>query len=45
MDHRLNGTSYKNRITKLPQAEVNAGVFKWREGESRYNSGESSMQV
>ena len=33
----LNGTSYKNRITKLPQAEVNAGVFKWREGESRYN--------
>ncbi|WP_302026782.1 SusC/RagA family TonB-linked outer membrane protein [Parabacteroides johnsonii] len=33
----LNGTSYKNRITKLPQNEINAGVFKWREGESRYN--------
>lgn len=33
----LNGTSYKNRITKLPQAEINSGVFKWREGESRYN--------
>lgn len=33
----LNGTSYKNRITKLPQKEINSGVFKWREGESRYN--------
>ena len=33
----LNGTSYKNRITKLPQPEINSGVFKWREGESRYN--------
>lgn len=33
----LNGTSYKNRITKLPQDEINSGVFKWREGESRYN--------
>lgn len=33
----LNGTSYKNRITKLPQEEINSGVFKWREGESRYN--------
>lgn len=33
----LNGTSYKNRITKLPQKEMNAGYFKWRENESRYN--------
>ncbi|WP_293670797.1 TonB-dependent receptor [uncultured Parabacteroides sp.] len=33
----LNGTSYKNRITKLPQKEINSGYFKWREGESRYN--------
>ncbi len=33
----LNGTSYKNKITKLPQKEINAGVFKWREGESRFN--------
>lgn len=33
----LNGTSYKNKITKLPQDEMNAGYFKWREGESRYN--------
>lgn len=33
----LNGTSYKNKITKLPQEEINSGVFKWREGESRYN--------
>lgn len=33
----LNGTSYKNRITKLPQEEMNSGYFKWREGESRYN--------
>lgn len=33
----LNGTSYKNRITKLPQKEMNSGYFKWREGESRYN--------
>lgn len=33
----LNGTHYKNTITKLPQKEINSGVFKWREGESRYN--------
>ena len=33
----LNGTSYKNTITKLPQKEMNSGYFKWREGESRYN--------
>jgi len=33
----LNGTTYKNKITKLPQKEINDGVFKWREGESRYN--------
>ncbi len=33
----LNGTSYKNKITKLPQEEMNAGYFKWREGESRFN--------
>ena len=33
----LNGTHYKNTITKLPQEEINSGVFKWREGESRYN--------
>ena len=33
----LNGSHYKNRITKLPQDEINSGYFKWREGESRYN--------
>jgi TonB-linked SusC/RagA family outer membrane protein len=33
----LNGTHYKNRITNLPQDEINSGYFKWREGESRYN--------
>lgn len=33
----LNGTSYKNKITKLPQEEMNSGYFKWREGESRFN--------
>lgn len=33
----LNGTSYNNKITKLPQKEMNSGYFKWREGESRYN--------
>ena len=33
----LNGTHYQNRITKLPQEEMNSGYFKWREGESRYN--------
>ncbi len=33
----LNATHYKNEITNLPQDEINAGVFKWREGESRYN--------
>ena len=33
----LNGTTYKNTITSLPQKEMNSGLFKWREGESRYN--------
>ncbi|MCQ2134708.1 MAG: TonB-dependent receptor [Bacteroidales bacterium] len=33
----LNATHYENVITHLPQAEMNSGVFKWREGESRYN--------
>lgn len=33
----FNATHYKNVITKLPKAEMNAGVFKWREGKSRYN--------
>ncbi|MCG6189373.1 TonB-dependent receptor [Maribellus maritimus] len=33
----INATHYKNEITKLPQEEMNSGVFKWREGESRYN--------
>ncbi len=33
----LNGTSYKNKILKLPQEEINSGSSKWREGESRYN--------
>ncbi|WP_280750981.1 MULTISPECIES: TonB-dependent receptor [unclassified Parabacteroides] len=33
----FNGTHYKNKITKLPQDEINSGYFKWREGESRYN--------
>lgn len=33
----LNGTTYKNEITRLPQEEMNSGYFKWREGESRYN--------
>ena len=33
----FNATHYKNTITKLPQEEMNAGVFKWREGQSRYN--------
>lgn len=33
----LNGTSYKNKITKLPQDEINDGTFKWREGKSRYD--------
>ena len=33
----LNGTSYKNRIVKLPQEAINAVYFKWRKGESRYN--------
>lgn len=33
----LNATHYENVITHLPQAEMSAGVFKWREGESRYN--------
>ena len=35
MDFNL--THYENRITKLPQKEMNAGYFKWREGQSRYN--------
>lgn len=33
----LNGTTYSNEITRLPQKEMNSGYFKWREGESRYN--------
>lgn len=33
----LNATHYQNVITKLPQKEMNAGVFKWMEGQSRYN--------
>lgn len=33
----LNGTTYRNKITRLPQKEINSGYFKWREGESRYN--------
>jgi hypothetical protein len=33
----LNGTHYKNVITRLPQEEMNSGNFKWREGQSRYN--------
>lgn len=33
----LNLTHYTNKITKLPQNEMNSGVFKWREGKSRYN--------
>lgn len=33
----LNATHYENVITNLPQAEMTSGVFKWREGQSRYN--------
>ncbi|MCQ2160634.1 MAG: TonB-dependent receptor [Bacteroidales bacterium] len=33
----LNATHYENVITSLPQAEMTSGVFKWREGQSRYN--------
>lgn len=33
----FNASHYKNTITKLPQKEMNSGVFKWREGQSRYN--------
>jgi len=33
----FNLTHYKNKITSLPQSEMSAGVFKWREGQSRYN--------
>jgi TonB-linked SusC/RagA family outer membrane protein len=33
----LNATHYENKITKLPQKEMNAGYFKWREGRSRYD--------
>ena len=34
MDFNL--THYENKITKLPQDEMNAGYYKWREGHSRY---------
>lgn len=33
----FNATHYRNVITSLPQAEMNSGVFKWREGRSRYD--------
>ncbi|MFA7116391.1 MAG: TonB-dependent receptor [Bacteroidales bacterium] len=33
----INATHYENVITKLPQDEMYSGVFKWKEGESRYN--------
>ena len=33
----FNATHYRNKITSLPQEEMNAGYFKWRVGESRYN--------
>ena len=33
----LNMTHYDNVITSLPQSEISSGVFKWREGQSRYN--------
>ena len=33
----LNGSHYKNRITKLPQDVMNQGVFRWVEGRSRYD--------
>jgi len=33
----FNLTHYENLITSLPQAEITSGVFKWREGQSRYN--------
>ena len=33
----LNATHYQNVVTRLPQNEINSGVFKWREGESIYN--------
>lgn len=33
----LNASHYRNKITKLPQEKMNAGYFKWQEGESRYN--------
>ena len=33
----LNATHYENVITNLPQDEMTSGVFKWREGQSRYN--------
>ena len=33
----LNLTHYRNKITRLPQKEINSGYFKWREGKSRYN--------
>lgn len=35
MDFNL--THYENKITNLPQDEMNSGYFKWREGQSRYN--------
>ena len=33
----FNATHYRNIITSLPQKEMNSGVFKWREGQSRYD--------
>ena len=33
----FNATHYRNVITSLPQKEMNSGVFKWREGQSRYD--------
>ncbi len=33
----FNATHYRNKITSLPQDEMNSGNFKWREGESIYN--------
>ena len=33
----FNATHYRNVITSLPQKEMNSGVFKWKEGQSRYD--------
>lgn len=33
----FNATHYKNIITKLPQNEMSQGIYRWKEGESRYN--------